>query len=113
MPSAAASFGQALFGLLVVLAVIGALAWVARRVSLPGGQRAALLKTVSGLSLGQRERVVVVEVADTWLVLGVTAQSINTLHTMPRGELPAQATAAQANPFAALLARARTPDEKR
>lgn len=35
------------------------------------------------MPVGQRERVVVVEVDDTLLVLGVTAQQITLLHTLP------------------------------
>ena len=42
-----------------------------------------LLKIVSSAPVGTRERVVVVEVADTWLVLGVTPSQVNTLHTLP------------------------------
>jgi flagellar biosynthetic protein FliP len=38
------------------------------------------VKVVSSSSLGQRERVVVVEIDGTWLVLGVTASQINTAH---------------------------------
>jgi flagellar protein FliO/FliZ len=109
--TAFASIGQALLGLLAVLAVIGALAWAARRMQLPGQGRGALLRQVGGLAVGARERVVVVELGDTWLVLGVTAQSVNTLHTLPRGEMPAAnapADPAQGS-FAALLSRARKP----
>jgi flagellar protein FliO/FliZ len=51
--------------------------------------------------VGQRERVVVVEVGATWLVLGVTSNQVNTLHS-----LPAQAAAA---PAAAGTADARDP----
>jgi flagellar protein FliO/FliZ len=82
--STAASMGQALFGLIAVLAVIAALAWLARRFAPAASARGALLKNIAALTLGPRERVVVVEVADTWLVLGVTAQQISTLHTLPR-----------------------------
>ncbi len=46
------------------------------------------MKIVGGLNIGNRERIMVVEVADQWLVLGVTAQQINTLSSMPKQELP-------------------------
>ena len=113
MPSTAASLGQALFGLLAVLAVIGVMAYLAKRFQLPGQGQGALLKTITGLSVGTRERVVVVEVGETWLVLGVTAQNISTLHSMPKGEMPAAGTpvanltnaAGAAGAFATLLAR--------
>jgi flagellar protein FliO/FliZ len=55
--------------------------------------------------VGQRERVVVVEVQGQWLVLGVTAQNVNLLSSFPR---PAEADAmASPSPvFAEWLTRA-------
>ena len=47
------------------------------------------LKVAASTSLGPRERVVIVEVEDARLVLGVTASQINVLHTLPR-HLPMQ-----------------------
>lgn len=41
------------------------------------------LKLIAGQSVGPRERVVVMEVEDTWLVLGVTQNNINMLHKLP------------------------------
>jgi flagellar protein FliO/FliZ len=43
-----------------------------------------LVKIVGGVMVGPKERVVVVEVGETWLVLGVTAQQVNALHALPR-----------------------------
>jgi len=43
---------------------------------------------VSSVMVGQRERVVVVEIGDAWLVLGVAAGQVRALHTMPAGKLP-------------------------
>ncbi len=79
-----AGMAQAILGLAAVLALIYGLAWAAKRLRLARGAEPALLRAVGGLSVGTRERVVVVEVADTWLVLGVTPQSIRTLHTLPK-----------------------------
>jgi flagellar protein FliO/FliZ len=102
VPSAAAepvrSFGaagllQAGLGLAVVLALIFLCAWVARRFGLQqvGGGR--LLKVVSSAMVGQRERVVVVEIGGSWLVLGVAAGQVSALHTMPAQKLPESETA--------------------
>jgi flagellar protein FliO/FliZ len=79
---------QAGLGMLLVLGLIFLCAWMARRFGLQrfGGGQA--LKVVSSAALGQRERVVVVEVGATWLVLGVTTNQINTLHTLPAQALP-------------------------
>ena len=92
---AAAGLLQAGFGLAVVLTLIFLCAWAARRFGLlqqPGSGR--LIKVVSSAMVGQRERVVVVEVGSTWLVLGVAAGQVRALHTMPAETLPAAPAAA-------------------
>ena len=38
--------------------------------------------------MGTRERIALVEVGDTWLVLGIAPGQISTLHSMPKGEIP-------------------------
>ena len=82
---------QMLLAMGLVLGVIFALAWLMRRVNpmaLAGSQ--AALRVISGVMVGQRERVVIVEVQGKWLVLGVAAQSVTLLHTLDRPEdLPA------------------------
>jgi flagellar protein FliO/FliZ len=83
-PSPLAGIMQVVLGLAVVLAAIAACAWMFRKVSagaLGGGNR---LRVVSAVMVGQRERVVVVEIEGEWLVLGVTSQGINRLARMPR-----------------------------
>jgi len=46
------------------------------------------MKIISGLSVGARERILLIEVGETWLVVGVTASQIRTLHTLPKNSLP-------------------------
>lgn len=84
-----ASMLQVMVGLVLVLAVIAGSAWLLRRFS--GTQRitAGTLRVIGGLAVGQRERVVLVEVADTWLVIGVAPGRVTALHSMPKGEIPA------------------------
>lgn len=80
VPSAGDSLGRMVFGTLVVLLVIAAIAWVLRRV-MPGqalSQR-GVIKQVGGLQLGPRERVVVLEVAGRWLVVGINAGQMTAL----------------------------------
>ncbi|MBS0455147.1 MAG: flagellar biosynthetic protein FliO [Proteobacteria bacterium] len=79
----AASLLQAVLGMACVLGLILACAWVARRFGLQRLGGGHVVKVVSSTSVGQRERVVVVDVAGQWLVLGVTPHNINTLHTLP------------------------------
>lgn len=96
---------QAVAGLALVVALIWIAGWFLRRMQPHAGAHPGLLKVVASHSIGQRERVVIVEIGGQWLVLGVGAGSISSLAQMPRGELP-PATSATGT-FATLLARAR------
>ncbi len=80
---------QALFGLLVVLGLMAGAAWLLKRFNPIKAGQAGQVRIVGGVSVGGRERVVVVEVADQWIVVGVAPGSVNALSTMPRQELPA------------------------
>jgi flagellar protein FliO/FliZ len=87
-PSAvgAGSMLQFGLGLAIVLGLIVAAGWFMKRFSI-GPAAAGTLKVVAGTSVGQRERVVVVEIGETWMVLGVAPGRVNALHTMPRGQI--------------------------
>ncbi|SAK42998.1 flagellar biosynthesis protein, FliO [Caballeronia calidae] len=76
---------QTLVGLVVVIGFVFGCAWLARKFGLQGGKRSGLVKVVGGASLGNKERVAVVEVGDTWLVLGAGPGNVRLLHTMPAG----------------------------
>jgi len=92
-PPAAMTSGsvmQVIFSLILVLALVGLVAWLLKRISMPQHGAASLLKVVGGVAVGQRERVVLVEINDTWLILGVAPGQVRTLHTMPKGQIPAQ-----------------------
>lgn len=79
---------QGIFGLLVVLGLMWAAWWLVRRTGFNRAFSGVNMRVVGGLSVGNRERVMVVEIGDHWLILGVTPTQINTLATMPRQELP-------------------------
>lgn len=84
--SAGSALLQGLLGLVLVLAALMAFFWFLRRYS-PGQTGAqGVVKVVGGVMLGPREKLVVVEVGDTWLLLGVGGGQVNTLHTLPRPE---------------------------
>ncbi|RQO71210.1 flagellar biosynthetic protein FliO [Aquitalea sp. FJL05] len=83
-PTPFSSLLQVILGLAVVLGAIVGLAWLFRRMSggmLGGSNR---LRVVSGVLVGQREKVVIVELEGEWLVLGVTSHSVNLLTKMDR-----------------------------
>jgi flagellar protein FliO/FliZ len=79
---------QTMLGLAIVIGLVFACAWLARRLGLQGGPRNALVKTIGGAPLGGKERVAVVQIGDTWLVLGAAPGNVRLLHTMPAGTMP-------------------------
>ncbi len=78
---------QMFAGLVAVLAMLIAAAWLLKRFSLqqkiPGGA----IKIIAGAAVGQRERVVLIEIGETWLVLGVAPGQVNALHTMRKVDI--------------------------
>ena len=95
------------FGAIVVLIPLAL--WLLKRTPLGGMSGAGPLRAVAMLPLSASQRVAIVEVgrgaARRWLVLGVTPQAIQTLHTMePQPDAPADPAEPAAN-FAQLLAR--------
>ncbi len=97
------------FGVIVVLIPLAL--WLLKRTPLGGAAGTGGLRQVAALPLSASQRIAIVEVgrgnARRWLVLGVCAQSINTLHTMePQAELPEVAAESSAT-FAQLLSRLR------
>ena len=90
-PPSAVSSGsvlQVIFSLLLVLAAVALVAWILKRINLPQHGTGSLLKVISGVAVGQRERIVLVEVNDTWLVVGVAPGQVRPLHSMPKAEFP-------------------------
>lgn len=81
---------QTVLALALVVGVLFLVAYLLRKTN--GGRGFGShgpLRVVGGLMLGPRERVVLVEVGDTWLVVGLVPGQIRTLHTLPKGELKA------------------------
>lgn len=99
---------QVLFGLVVVMALLAGAAWMLKRFGPVRGIGGANIKIVGGVSVGNRERVMVVEVADQWIVLGVAPGRVNALATLPRQEgtaLTAQPATESAPNFSSWLKR--------
>jgi flagellar protein FliO/FliZ len=81
---------QVSMGLMVVLGLMAAAAWMLKRLGVAKSSTATAIRIVGGVSVGNRERVMVVEVADQWIVVGVASGQVNALITMKRPEsLPA------------------------
>ena len=83
---------QIFAALIFVIALMLALAWLFKRVGPLAHSQQLPMKLIGGLNLGHREKVIVVEVADQWLVLGVTPQQITKLAELEKRELAAPDT---------------------
>lgn len=107
-PATASSLLQMLLGFAIVLALLVGIAWLMKRMGVTGPAASSVARVVGGVSVGNRERVLVVEVGDQWIVVGVAPGRVNALSTLPRQErgVPATATAPDftgAKTFAAWL----------
>ncbi|MEN1960682.1 flagellar biosynthetic protein FliO [Luteimonas sp. MJ246] len=102
-PASPGNLGGAVFALVLVVGLILLLSWLARRMPGLGGRGAnPALRIVGSLALGPRDRLVVVEIGATQLLLGVGAGGTRTLHTLDQ---PLPTLAAKPAPaFAQVLA---------
>ena len=93
--------------LFLVLGVVLVLAKVVRRARGTGARGAQLLEVLAEVSLGAKERAVLMRVGRTQLLVGVSPGQVNALHVLsdPVETQPATAAPAFAPTFQALLRR--------
>lgn len=104
-PAAGVSLGtyvQAALALALIVALLAGTAWLARKVSGGKGFGQGGMKVVGGVALGPRERIVLLEVGNEWLVIGIVPGQIRTLHRLEKGTIPDHAVATD-KPFAQWL----------
>lgn len=94
-PLGGAGLAQLFLGLMLVLALIAVSAWLLRRFNRLHGAVGGGLKVIGGLSMGTRERLVLVQVGDTQLLIGVAPGRVQTLHVL---EQPIETGAAETAP---------------
>lgn len=77
-PTAGIGLGKMALSLLLVVAIVIALGWAFKKLTLrlPGSKH---IKIISSMPLGPKERLLVIEMQGKQRVLGVTAHSINLL----------------------------------
>ena len=78
--------GQVTLSLILVVVLLLALAWALRRLSRLQPQGAASLRVLGGLSLGARERILLVEADDQRLLVGVSPGGLRTLLVLEPGQ---------------------------
>jgi flagellar protein FliO/FliZ len=115
--SAAGGLAQVTFSLLLVLAAIFAAAWFVKRLRGAGQRGGNVLHVVADLSLGPKERAVLIQVGQQQVLVGVAPGQVTTLHVLaepvasnvsvaPTGESTHQTTPpAPADAFKAILKR--------
>lgn len=76
-------------GLAVVVALILGLAWVLKKYGRLPVNNQVEMKILGGLSLGTREKALLVQVEGKRFLLGVAPGRVNTLHVMDQQDSPA------------------------
>lgn len=77
---------QLVFSLVLVLGLMAAAVWALKYFGIKQTISGRNLRIIDGVNVGTRERILIVEAADQWIVVGVTPGRINALATMPKQE---------------------------
>jgi flagellar protein FliO/FliZ len=104
---------QMILGLGVVLAAFFGVMWLIRRSGALGAGSKQVLKLVSSIAVGTRERVVIVEIGEQWIVAGVAPGRVSQLACLPRGEIAMQVSDGAPQPAASFAGFLRQVMEKR
>lgn len=73
---------QILISFLFVIGFILLLAWLMRRTGRFGSGSSQIIKIISSMSLGMREKILIVEVGGVNIVVGVAPGQVRTLHVI-------------------------------
>lgn len=92
-----------IISLIIVLGIILAIGWLLKRSKMPLSHNPISMKTIAALSIGPRERLLVVEIADQWHVIGVTSHSINSIAQLPKQTLDNTGSSAYGQNFLSSL----------
>jgi len=106
-----ASGWSSLLWFVAIIALIPIVLRLLKRTHVGGATAHGLMRSIAVLPMSPSQRLVTVEVGSgdqrRWLVLGVTAQGITTLHTMAPQDDALPAPAQVPPPFAQLLGKLR------
>jgi len=90
-------------GLLLVVVVIFALAWLVKRLNLAQHSQNGLLRIVAGLAVGTKDRIVLLQVGEEQILLGLSPGRIEKLHTLAHPVEIDEATSQSTTMFAQKL----------
>ncbi len=74
--------GQIILSLAIILLLIFISAWLMKRFGKVNGLASNHMKVLGNMSVGQRERIILLEVGDEQLLIGVTSSKISLLHEL-------------------------------
>ena len=83
-PDVGSGIIQVTLGLFVVLLIIAAAAWFTRRFGHLQSTSGGAMRIIGGLHLGTREKLVLVQVGDEQLLLGVAPGRVSALHVLAK-----------------------------
>lgn len=69
-------------GLILIVALIFALAWLLKKFNLNQQSHSGLIRIIAGLSIGTRDRIVLLQIGEEQILLGLTPGRIEKLHTL-------------------------------
>ncbi|KAF1032513.1 MAG: Flagellar protein FliO [Pseudomonas sp.] len=102
---------QLVLGLLLVVGLIFVLAWLMRRVQRIGPGNAQVIEMVGSRALGPRDRLVLVQVGEEQILLGITPGRITPLHVL-KSKVEVNKTEAATPEFAQRLMELLGKDQK-
>lgn len=89
-------------GLMVVVALIFLFAWLMKRLNLTQQSNGGILRIVAGLPVGTRDRIVLLQVGEEQVLVGLSPGRMEKLHTMSQ-LVTVEETTAPLTPFAQKL----------
>ncbi len=69
-------------GLVLVVLIIVVLAWLVKKLNITQQSGQGLIRVVAGLSLGTRDRIVLLQVGEEQILVGISPGRIEKLHTL-------------------------------
>lgn len=79
-PLNASGLADVLLGLMLIIVLIFALAWLFKKFGSAGLGLGGLIKVVAAMSLGGRDRIALISVGEKQMLLGISPGRISTLH---------------------------------